>query len=302
MSGNNPLAYIRDHWHQIYRWIREGFNNSIVNQGNIALLDDNVSDLVTNISFNPVTSQITFSYVDLDGNTVSNTIDLSSLSQSPFQIVAIVDTFDDIAAAVPSPNLFEFVRVRNSQGTQWLPGSLGGTYQGAGLYMWDGVAWENDDDEIYEALSKLINTNNVYEVYELGTTSIGAIPTIIDFNTEREASSTYSLAGGVITVNAAIRELTVEYSCSPDRTINNRAICEHQLFLNNAAYPGSISYSYHRTLDSGEGTATKKVTFNNLVPTDTIDLRSTIISGNTGVDLVTKSGASNLVIEIKVPI
>ena len=45
---------------------------------------------------------------------------------------------------LPDPALFSgiFYWVANSQGTWWLPGNLGGTYYGKGLYCSNGVSWE----------------------------------------------------------------------------------------------------------------------------------------------------------------
>lgn len=51
-------------------------------------------------------------------------------------------------SALPDPTTVpgDFYFVRNSQGTSWLPGSMGGTYYKAGLYYSDGVAWFVDVD------------------------------------------------------------------------------------------------------------------------------------------------------------
>jgi len=39
----------------------------------------------------------------------------------------------------------DFAYVFNSQGTQWLPGTLGGTYFPSGFYIYDGAVWVMDD-------------------------------------------------------------------------------------------------------------------------------------------------------------
>lgn len=51
----------------------------------------------------------------------------------------------------------EFYWVENSQGTQWLPGSLGGTYYPKGLYYSNGVTW-NYADSPYQAT--IVEVNN----------------------------------------------------------------------------------------------------------------------------------------------
>jgi len=47
-------------------------------------------------------------------------------------------------SALPDPTTVsgEFYWVSNSQGTKWLPGSLGGTYYNSGLYYSNGTTWE----------------------------------------------------------------------------------------------------------------------------------------------------------------
>lgn len=78
-----------------------------------------------------------------------------------FMISGVVDNYDALLIEYPNPVQFEFVYVMNSQGTAWLPGSVGGTYWGAGLYIYDGVKWVLDKDEIHLALSALNSTNVV---------------------------------------------------------------------------------------------------------------------------------------------
>lgn len=52
----------------------------------------------------------------------------------------VVDTYDDLPSADLVPN--QFYWVSNSQGSQWLPGNLGGTYYPKGLYYSNGLTWE----------------------------------------------------------------------------------------------------------------------------------------------------------------
>lgn len=50
-------------------------------------------------------------------------------------------------SALPDPTTHSgyFYWVLNSQGTRWLPGTLGGTYYPNGLYYSTGVSWERTD-------------------------------------------------------------------------------------------------------------------------------------------------------------
>jgi hypothetical protein len=46
----------------------------------------------------------------------------------------------------------ELAYVNNSQGTQWLPSTLGGTYYPQGWYIWDGSTWVSDRNNIANQL------------------------------------------------------------------------------------------------------------------------------------------------------
>src|SRR5690606_35461434 len=51
----------------------------------------------------------------------------------------VVNTYSDLPA--PATSAGEFYYVQNSQGTSWLPGSLGGTYYPKGVYYSTGTDW-----------------------------------------------------------------------------------------------------------------------------------------------------------------
>lgn len=72
------------------------------------------------------------------------------------QIKYNVENYTELLT-VESPNLYDFAYVRESQGTTWLPGSLGGSYYGSGLYMWDGDSWTEDDTEVFQQLDQILN-------------------------------------------------------------------------------------------------------------------------------------------------
>jgi hypothetical protein len=89
------------------------------------------------------------------GNTVAGTIEYNVLNYNEL-------------LTIPDPDLYVFAYVRESQGTKWLPGTIGGTYYGSGLYMWDGLNWTEDDTGIFEELTKkqdlLISGTNIKTV------------------------------------------------------------------------------------------------------------------------------------------
>ena len=63
------------------------------------------------------------------------------------------------SAFVAGDNVGDLAYAEQSEGTSWLPGSLGGTYYPSGLYLWDGVNWVSSRDAISNQLelSKLDN-------------------------------------------------------------------------------------------------------------------------------------------------
>jgi hypothetical protein len=72
-------------------------------------------------------------------NPFTGTFDFINSSGSGGDIIVVTNY-----SALPVPNTVtgNFYWVSNSQGTSWLPGSIGGTYYSAGLYYSNGVTWE----------------------------------------------------------------------------------------------------------------------------------------------------------------
>ena len=68
---------------------------------------------------------------------VTNSISLGGSGGSSIIVVANYSALPD-----PTTVSGEFYWVSNSQGTKWLPGSLGGTYYNSGLYYSNGTTWE----------------------------------------------------------------------------------------------------------------------------------------------------------------
>lgn len=62
---------------------------------------------------------------------------------APGTAITVVANYSALPAAATVPD--EFYWCEASQGTAWLPGSLGGTYYSAGLYYSNGVAWQYMD-------------------------------------------------------------------------------------------------------------------------------------------------------------
>lgn len=115
-----------------------------------------ISDLgvkdIDSVVVNP-DGTLTISFTDGNNNTQSITT-----VKSVREIKYTVSTYADLFTVAPPPQPFDFAYVRQPQGTEWLPGSMGGTYYGAGLYMWDGVTWKEDKISIYQELDSILDT------------------------------------------------------------------------------------------------------------------------------------------------
>lgn len=62
----------------------------------------------------------------------------------------------------------EVAYVKESEGTQWLPSTLGGAYYPAGWYVWDGTVWVSDRNAIADALEAsyqhILSSSNPHNV------------------------------------------------------------------------------------------------------------------------------------------
>jgi len=63
-----------------------------------------------------------------------------------------VSTYSNLVAGTTVGDL---AYVETAQGTKWLPGTIGGTYYPAGLYVWGGASWVSDRNSIATALDDL---------------------------------------------------------------------------------------------------------------------------------------------------
>jgi len=83
---------------------------------------------------------------------VRNSIKLSSGGGTEITVVANYSALPD-----PTTVTGEFYWAEASQGTSWLPGSLGGTYYNSGMYYSNGVAWQFMNVP-YQATQATVNT------------------------------------------------------------------------------------------------------------------------------------------------
>ncbi len=76
----------------------------------------------------------------------------------PAQLVISAANFTDLNTQYPfgPTGVGLLAYVSNPEGTPWLPGSIGGTYYGKGMYEWDGSDWVESNDLIEEQLQDSI--------------------------------------------------------------------------------------------------------------------------------------------------
>ena len=67
--------------------------------------------------------------------------------------VPITQKANQYSSLTPGTNVGELAYVENSEGTSWLPASLGGTYYPSGFYLWDGTVWVSDRNAIAKQLA-----------------------------------------------------------------------------------------------------------------------------------------------------
>lgn len=147
-----------------------------------ALITQYIKD-ITNLTV--VGNDLNITFTDQDDVVQVLTTTLPG-SGSSFIPNIVVDNYNDLLLET-GQSLFEFAEVRNSQGTSWLPGSLGGTYRAAGLYYWNGTSWIHDNDAILQGLQSVVDVNSSQQ-------------TDIDLNTAKVTNVTTDLSVGTVTI------------------------------------------------------------------------------------------------------
>lgn len=69
------------------------------------------------------------------------------------------DNYTDLITQYPTASVGDLAYVKNSQGTWWLPGGMGGNFYSKGTYCWNGSFWESSVDEIAKQLED--HTNDI---------------------------------------------------------------------------------------------------------------------------------------------
>lgn len=96
------------------------------------------------------------------------------------------------ALPLPATAVNKYYNVINSQGTAWLPGSLGGTYYAKGIYYSDGLTWEYVGEFPFQADQATVDgdTNNTEYVTALTLANYYKWATKLDLSVFQEQNQT----------------------------------------------------------------------------------------------------------------
>ena len=78
--------------------------------------------------------------------------------------VGTFTNYTALTAAFPTANFGDFAVVEDSEGTQWLPWTVGGTYYPEGTYYWNNTEWTSNVADIAEELQNIINNANTQDL------------------------------------------------------------------------------------------------------------------------------------------
>ncbi len=152
--------------------------------------------------------------------------------------------YTDLVTTYPTATSGDLAYVYNSQGTAWLPFTLGGTYYPSGVYVFNGSNWVSDRNAIVNQLEDLLYMDRNDNVKNISTSTYTAlnIDYILNFTVNStltlpiistlESSKTYRIFTDNVTViiNSSGSDLiddanTFEisgYTCITLRALNNK--------------------------------------------------------------------------------
>lgn len=102
----------------------------------------------------------------------------------------------------------DFAFVFNSQGTKWLPGTIGGSYYPSGFYVFNGVSWQMDDTikQIAEQLD--IDIDDIIDLQNTRLESVVAGANVTVDNTDPLNPIISSSGGGTVANDSIILTAT----------------------------------------------------------------------------------------------
>ena len=137
-----------------------------------------IEDLTTYIrkiagKFSPGASGTTLNTINFDNNLspLDDTVQKAFETLDDFSILGggtieqQVNQFSDLVAGTAIGNL---AYVENSEGTKWLPGTMGGTYYPSGWYLWTGSSWVSDRNDIAIDMKGVMEDNDDGVAYLFG--------------------------------------------------------------------------------------------------------------------------------------
>ena len=207
---------------------------------------------------------------------------------NPYATLSDIPTSSDITvvanySALPNPTTVggEFYWVSNSQGTKWLPGSLGGTYYSKGLYYSNSVSWEYIETP-YQATQlevdaginddKFVTPLSLNNYSGWNKTKIG-LDNVVNLDTSTTSNITDSTDKRFVTdVNLAVISNTSGIN-SGDNAVNSL----YSGLVSNATHTGEVTGAITLTLDKTAITNKTTVTVAN---DDYVLISDTSDSGN----------------------
>lgn len=128
--------YTQEDWVTFYTENTSGFNGGgtapttfVSNSEMLAIVSSELGDQVFNTTYNSY-----YYYNGTEWSIIGSNTPITS------DEITVVDNYSLLPAPIDASQ--DFYWVSNSQGTSWLPGSLGGSYYPKGLYFSNGVSWE----------------------------------------------------------------------------------------------------------------------------------------------------------------
>ena len=180
-------------------------------QNQIDTLNTDLDNLTIQVNTN--TSDITIIEADItaiesDITNINNDITAINNSLITSTIQGRVNTYADLPSA--AANSGEYWAVTNSQGTRWLPGTVGGTYYSSGIYYSDGATWAYQGTFPYEATLTQVDAglaNDVFvtpSTFENATKWTAKQDTLVSGTNIKTVNSSSLLGSGNLAVGDAL--------------------------------------------------------------------------------------------------